>query len=157
MRSWESSLSQIPGTLISMETPTERSPLGLIQEDLRDSPWRLLVACMMLNQTSMRQVRPVLWSFFATWPGPEEARAADPTSMAEMLKSLGLQNRRSRLLIRMSEAFLSWDPATDVSTLPGLGRYAADSYNMFVRGTLVPTAEDKELRKYVAWATGGPG
>ncbi len=137
-----------------METPTERSPLGLIQEDLRGNPWRLLVACMMLNQTSMRQVRPVLWSFFSVWPGPEEASRADQASMAEMLRSLGLQNRRSRLLIRMSEAFLAWDPSSDVSTLPGLGKYAADSYNMFVRGTLVPTVEDKELRKYVAWATG---
>lgn len=137
-----------------METPTERSPLGLIQEDFRGNPWRLLVACMMLNQTSMRQVRPVLWSFFSVWPGPEEASRADQASMAEMLRSLGLQNRRSRLLIRMSEAFLAWDPSSDVSTLPGLGKYAADSYNMFVRGTLVPTVEDKELRKYVAWATG---
>ncbi len=109
---------------------------------------------MMLNQTSMRQVRPVLWSFFSVWPGPEEASRADQASMAEMLRSLGLQNRRSRLLIRMSEAFLAWDPSSDVSTLPGLGKYAADSYNMFVRGTLVPTVEDKELRKYVAWATG---
>lgn len=135
-----------------MDTPRHRSPLGLIQEDLRWEPWRLLVACMMLNQTSMKQVRPVLWTFFATWPDPEAAAEADQASMAEMLQPLGLQNRRSGMIIRMSRAFLDWLPSQDVRELPGVGKYAADSYNMFVRGDLVEDVTDKELRKYVAWA-----
>lgn len=137
-----------------MDTPRHRSPLGLIQEDLRWEPWRLLIACMMLNQTSIKQVRPVLWSFFATWPDPELAAAADQRAMAEMLQSLGLQNRRSEMIIRMSRAFLDWLPSQDILALPGIGKYAADSYNMFIRGDLVEAVTDKELRKYVSWALG---
>lgn len=137
-----------------MDTPRHRSPIGLIQEDLRWEPWRLLVACMMLNQTSMKQVRPVLWTFFATWPSPEDAAAADQTKMAEMLQSLGLQNRRSEMIVRMSRAFLDWLPSQDVRELPGVGKYGADSYNMFIRGDLVEDVTDKELRRYVSWALG---
>lgn len=74
--------------------------------------------------------------------------------MAEMLQSLGLQNRRSEMIIRMSRAFTGWLPSQDVRGLPGIGKYAADSYNMFVRGDLVEDVADKELRKYVAWARG---
>jgi methyl-CpG-binding domain protein 4 len=137
-----------------VDTPTRRSPLGLIQEDLRWEPWRLLVACMCLNQTSIRQVRPVIWTFFATWPEPEQAASAPQGEMAAMLQSLGLQNRRSGLIIRMSRAFLDWLPSQDVRELPGVGKYAADSYNTFIRGDLAEGATDKELMKYVSWALG---
>ena len=132
--------------------PCRRSPLGLIQEDLRYEPWRLLVACLMLNQTSIRQVRPVIWTFFARWPTPEDAAEAGPDDMAETIRSLGLQRRRAGLLIRMSRAYTGWLPEQDVLELPGVGKYAADSYNMFIRGNVVTDVTDKELRKYVDWA-----
>lgn len=34
------------------------SPFGLIEEVLYQDPWRLLLACMLLNKTSGRAVRP---------------------------------------------------------------------------------------------------
>ena len=33
------------------------SPFGLIEEQLYDDPWKLLVACILLNKTSITQVR----------------------------------------------------------------------------------------------------
>ena len=33
-----------------------QSPFGLIEEELYDDPWRLLLACLLLNKTSGRQV-----------------------------------------------------------------------------------------------------
>ena len=34
------------------------SPYGLIEEQLFGDPWRLLVACILLNQTAAKGVRP---------------------------------------------------------------------------------------------------
>lgn len=39
-----------------------------------------------------------------------------------------------------------------VEDLYGIGKYAADSYNMFVKGYLVEGVEDKELKNYLVWA-----
>ncbi len=50
----------------------------------------------------------------------------------------------------MSKAFI--DGFTDPLELPGIGKYGADSYNMFVGGEIVDDVKDKELRNYVAWA-----
>lgn len=134
-------------------TPDETSPLGLIQEELWLEPWRLLVACLMLNQTSIKQVRPIIFPFFERWPTPEAASSADPSEMEDAVRHLGLQRRRTRLLMAMSLAFPSWD-GVDVTALPGVGKYAADSYEIFVRRRLVPDPTDKELIKYVGWAKG---
>jgi len=136
-------------------TPLDVSPYCLIQEELRGNPWRLLVACMMLNQTSIKQVRPIIWDFFVRWPTASAAASADVDEMADFIRTLGLQNRRAALIVKMSAALCSWDGSGDVRSLPGVGRYASDSYRMFVSGDLVEDVADKELRRYVEWATDG--
>lgn len=135
-----------------MRTPLERSPYGLIQEDLRDQPWKLLVACSMLNLTHIRQVRPVIWKFFEEFPDARAAAKGDVGRIAELLKPLGLQNRRAVNLIKLSTAFDSmWDSVTE---LPGVGKYAADSYRMFVEGYLDVVPTDSKLKAYLEWALG---
>lgn len=136
-----------------MKTPLERSPYGLIQEDLRDQPWRLLVACMMLNLTNIKQVRPVIWEFFRLYPDPEATSKADQPSLATLLKPLGLYNRRSKMIIRFSMEYAQggW---CDVKKLPGVGTYASDSYEMFVIGNLNIEPTDSKLKKYKEWALG---
>lgn len=49
----------LPGARLSagVECVPPVSPYGLIQEHLYQDPWKVLVACMLLNQTSGRQVR----------------------------------------------------------------------------------------------------
>lgn len=42
----------------------------------------------------------------------------------------------------------------DVRDMHGIGKYGADSYNMFVRGYLVEDVKDKELKNYVSWVKG---
>jgi methyl-CpG-binding domain protein 4 len=132
-----------------MDTPKIKSPFGLIQEELRDQPWRLLVACVMLNLTSIRQVRPVIKLFFQKYPDAEACSMADLGELADMLKPLGLYNRRAATLVKLSIAFLkSWKDITD---LPGVGKYAADSWKMFVEGRLDVEPSDSKLQKYLDW------
>lgn len=142
-----------------MKTPREISPYSLIQEHLRDQPWRLLVAVIMLNQTSARQARPVWEEFFKIWPTPYYVWSNDPkqieqtlSRMREVLRPIGFQNRRAERIWKMTEQFIfTWD-GVDPLDLYGIGKYGADSYNIFVKGNIVEDVQDKELRNYVNWA-----
>lgn len=140
-----------------MQTPRETSPFALIQEELRDRPWRLLVACVMLNQTSIKQVRPVIWKVFERWPTDVELAQADPEELAECIKTLGFQNRRARSLIRMSSEYVNGFDWDDVTELHGIGEYAADSWRIFVLEDCPGSegeVDDEKLKKYVGWAVG---
>ena len=133
----------------------ERSPYGLIQEDLCDRPWRMLIACIMLNLTNIKQVRPIIWKFFEEYPDEVAAARADKETLATMLQPLGLHNRRAGSIIKFSTAYATggW---TDVLKLPGIGKYAADSYEIFVVGNLDVRPTDSKLKLYLKWALGRP-
>lgn len=134
-----------------MKTPRQTSPYALIQESLRDDPWRLLVACIMLNQTSGKQVKQVLPTFFERWPDAASLQAALPLDVLEVIRPLGLYERRTKAIFRMTQDMLDGNPVDDFY---GVGRYALDSYRMFVDpGEIVMDVQDKELKNYVKWAT----
>lgn len=134
-----------------MKTPLEMSPYRYFQERYRDDPWRLLVVVMMLNQTSGKQVERVHGDFFRLWPTAEVAANGDQEAMAVVLRPLGFYNRRSKQIIKMSAVFIQrkWQKSYE---LPGIGKYGADSYTIFIEGLLIDDVEDKELKRYVKWA-----
>ena len=80
---------------------------------------------------------------------------ADPSEVELLVTYLGLQRRRSQALIRMSTAYACWWDGRDPTDLPGIGRYGADSYRIFIRGELDVQPTDKELRKYLEWINAG--
>lgn len=144
-----------------MQTPRQISPYRLMQEEFRDEPWKLLVCCIMLNQTSAKQARPVWTKFFQRWPTlhhfwQEASICPVLIEMIDMIRPLGFQNRRSWSIWKMSFDFYALrpdlHPEIDVKDLHGIGKYGADSYNMFCRGYLVEDAQDKELKNYLHWA-----
>ncbi|CAI5501172.1 unnamed protein product [Closterium sp. Naga37s-1] len=98
------------------------SPFGLIQERLYRDPWKLLVACMLLNKTAGRQLHKVIWDLFRLIPTPEAAIAAPTAEIARTIQSLGLHNKRAAMIQRFSEEFLRGD-WTDVRQLHGIGKY----------------------------------
>ena len=127
------------------------SPLKLIQEELSHDPWKLLVACIMLNQTSYKQVRPIIWSFFETYPDATTLSHTDANDVAKLIRPLGFQNRRAKTLVRFSREYAAGD-WSDPSDLHGVGKYAADSYAMFVEGNVRNTdPTDKKLAAYKQW------
>lgn len=146
-----------------MQTPSERSPYGLIQEDLRNYPWRLLVCCILLNLTSRKQAEPVWNELFRRWPNwmslLESPREVVKQELVELFKPLGLQNKRADSVIKMTEGVehqfrtLRRDRSQiKPRELYGIGKYGADSYEVFIKGKLVDDVKDKELRRYYEWA-----
>lgn len=154
-----------------MRTPAVTSPanggLGLMQERLRNDPWALLVGCILYARVRGATAWPILCAILRRWPRPaslaaqwlmaHELMAPDPRDeLEDILRPLGFQRRRAEAVWRMTMGYLRIRPhlrdAADVTELYGLGRYAADSWQIFVRGRIVGTPEDKELRAYVRWA-----
>jgi methyl-CpG-binding domain protein 4 len=134
-----------------MRTPDIISPWSLLQEEFQSDPWKVLIACKMLNQTGYKQVRKIIFDFFKRWPGPTEAAIADPNEMVKMLRPLGFYNVRTKQIMRFSKEYLekSW---SDPKELYGIGKYAADSYRIFIQRSLDVKPTDKKLIRYVDWA-----
>lgn len=135
------------------------SPYGLLEEELFTDPWKLLVACMLLNKTTGGQVRKVIWDLFALCPTPAAAAVADPAAIEGIIKPLGLFRKRAVMVQRMSDEYVNkeWK---DPSELHGIGQYAADAYYIFCRGLWKEVEpQDKDLKRYKEWlaSTGGLG
>jgi adenine-specific DNA glycosylase len=128
----------------------EISPLNLLQERFREEPWKMVVLCIMLNQTHYKQVDRVRDNFFKEWPSPEDAAYADKDKMREILRPLGFYNRRTKSIMQFSKEYFTggW---TDIGELYGVGKYARDSWLIFQEGIIPTDVTDKKLIKYVDW------
>jgi methyl-CpG-binding domain protein 4 len=127
------------------------SPFGLLEEELYSNPWKLLVACMLLNKTTASQVRTVIWKLFSTYPTPEAAIAANTTDLEVLLRPLGLFRKRALAIQKLSEEYLNsnWQRPEE---LHGIGKYAADAYYIFCRNEWRDVQpDDKDLKKYRDW------
>ena len=141
------------------------SPYGLIEELFADHPWKLLVCCLLLNLTTRKQLDPVLYHFFETFPTPESLLGCEnnQNKILRIIAPLGLQSRRTQTLLRFSKEFLEWrrlkqkqlpfaepkenkeeeqmslEKSRSVRDLHGVGRYAQQAYDIFclrkVKGT----------------------
>lgn len=108
---------------------------------------------MMLNCTSRKQVEKVLPAFIQRWPEPQAFVVADPVEVAALCKPLGFANRRTTNMFKMTDRFLS-APWNDPRELPGIGEYAARSYEIFCMdkvGDVDP--KDHALTRYWNWRT----
>lgn len=129
----------------------KRSPFGLIQEDIWPNEWLMLIACMMLNCTSRKQVDKILPQFINNWSEPEEFLRADYNEVVQLCRPLGFANRRTKNMFDMTNMYLmkNW---THVNQLPGIGEYASRSWELFFKG-IVGTTEptDGALSIYWRW------
>jgi len=139
------------------------SPFSLLEEATWADPWLTLVACALLNKATAGAVRRVLPRLLQAAPTAEAAAAADPATLAPILRPLGLQTQRATTVVRLSAAFVQSGWA-DPAELPGVGPYASAAYWIFCAGqweAFIGSASpsDKDLAAYVRFleATGGRG
>ena len=110
-----------------------KSPYDLLQERFWPNEWKILVVCLMLNQTSRKQVEPMIEAFFEKYPDPDAVLRASESKLFSILKPLGLANKRVLTLKKFSLGYLGgdWNTAKD---LYGCGKYADDAYRIFIKG-----------------------
>lgn len=87
---------------------------GLIQEDLSDDPYRLLIAVIFLNKTKGQAAVPVFWKVMERYPKPEKLAAAHTKELVKMIGHLGLQNQRALKCINLSKMWVEQMPAKGV-------------------------------------------
>ncbi len=132
----------------------------ILQEVYRNDRWKMMIGCILLNQTTRAQVDTVRHQLFETYPDALAMAEANPDIVAEIIRPCGLQNRRTKSIINFSNAWINWEPETPIIKYPGIGTYAEDSWNIFVDGKLDMYIEwiegkpdiqvgDKELKKYL--------
>jgi endonuclease III len=119
----------------------------LIQEDYLDSPWKMTVICILLNQTTNLQVRKVLDPLFKLIESPEKCSGMKMENIYEIIKGTGFGNIKSKRIISMSRKWV--DGFSEVEELPGVGKYAKESWEIFVNGKINFTPSDKKLRMYL--------
>ena len=80
--------------------------MAIIQQEFQHDPWKMLVGCIMLNQTSNKNVRQVIYSFFDKWPTPHHVINADEDEIREHIRPLGFYNRRTTTIMRFSHEYI---------------------------------------------------
>ena len=118
----------------------------LLQEIYQNDDWKMLVCCMLLNQTNRKQVDTIRDKLFRTYPTANHMMKAKTEILVEILRPLGLYNRRANSLIKMSEGYVR---GLDINELYGIGRYALDSYEIFQRGNYNVKPSDLVLQEYL--------
>jgi adenine-specific DNA glycosylase len=128
----------------------------LLQEKYRDDPWKLLVCCILLNQTTRKQVDKVEEKLFERFPGCVQMASADHRDIFDIVKSLGFGRTRARRLKLFSSDWLvvtnegrNLPTSATVRAMHGIGKYACDSYRIFVIGQDNVVPDDKELKAYL--------
>ncbi|KAK6354554.1 hypothetical protein TWF696_003696 [Orbilia brochopaga] len=157
----ESPSKRIPaGTSIIVPPPLDAPRFGLIQEEVRDNPYHLLVAVIFLQKTKGSSAIPVFRDFISKWPTPEELlHNGSEEDVRQCFVSLGLQTTRARSVWNIATYFSrinpddklqgpdQWIPRSDyvpedptgskrkwgctIGSIPGCGKYAIDSWRIF--------------------------
>ena len=120
----------------------------LLQEIYQPDGWKMLTCCMLLNLTNRKQVDTVRDELFKRYPTPKDMMNANQSELAELLKPLGLYNRRAKSLKKMSEGYVKGFNSVD--ELYGIGKYAMDSWEIFQNNNRNVNPTDKVLLAYLS-------
>ena len=95
---------------------------------------------------------PYIWKFFKRYPSPETVTDACLSDIREMIKPLGLSQKRSVALVRMSDDYISKDWKVNPAVLYGIGKYGSDVYRIFCTGEWSSVKpKDHALNDYHMW------
>ena len=119
----------------------------LLQEIYQPDGWKMLTCCMLLNLTNRKQVDVIRDELFKRYPTPKKMMKANESELAELLKPLGLYNRRAKSLKKMSEGYVKGFKSVD--ELYGIGQYAKDSWEIFQNNNMNIKPNDKVLQEYL--------
>lgn len=107
----------------------------------------MLVCCILLNQTANTQVRKTLPALFELIPDPQSACGVNIGDLQEIIRSTGFSKVKSDRIIGLSKKWILG--FTSVLELPGVGKYASDSWEIFVNNNLDVKPTDKKLLAYL--------
>ena len=144
-----------------------RVVLGWHRHNPRSFPWResrdpyeLLVGEVLLQRTRGEHVVPVFEAFIGRWPTAQDLSRARTSSIASVIRPLGLA-KRAPVLKRLGTALAELDSVPEdpkaLTALPGVGPYAAHAVPVFTLDRRLPVVDwviARVLRRYFGLADG---
>jgi methyl-CpG-binding domain protein 4 len=100
---------QPPGLSFELKTPE----YGLIQERICESLYALVIQAILWNKTKGTAARPILWKVLCAFPTPESLASADPIAVQDIIRVLGLQERRAQSLVKMANVWVTAPPSAE--------------------------------------------
>jgi methyl-CpG-binding domain protein 4 len=122
--------------------------VDLIQTHYLGEPWKIMITCILLNQTTNVQVRPVIRQLFARFPTPNSFDESDRSEIAEILRPCGFQNVKAKRIIKFTRVWNSGE--RDPNKFPGIGPYGRDAWKIFIEGKKNFIPCDKKLNLYLS-------
>jgi A/G-specific adenine glycosylase len=113
-------------------------------------PFRVLVAEVLLQRSRARTVDIVYQRLFARWPTPEAMSRAHVSTLASVIRPLGLVSRAVTLKSLAARVALMGrvpDSMESLMSLPGVGRYAAAA-TIAAGGGRLPLVDSVSARVY---------
>lgn len=121
--------------------------ISIIQEEYKNDPWKVLVCCILLNQTNNKQVRPLIKNFFLKWPNSSVLMKEDSKVISDFIKPTGFQNVKAR---RLKSFSVEWtEGVRDPSLFTGIGKYGKEAWRIFVENDFNFSPSDKKLKIYL--------
>lgn len=134
----------------------QTSPYNTRQEQYRHDPWKMLMVCFMLNQTSHKQVDQIRHEFFSRYPNAQALLDAEENEVRELIRPLGFYNRRVKtwkdFCQQWIEAGTDFPTVDQLAEMKGIGKYALDSWKVFQLYEYNTDVQDHVLNWYVDWA-----
>jgi A/G-specific adenine glycosylase len=125
----------------------------------RDFPWRhtndpyaVLIAEMLLRKTTAQQVDGLYKALIGKYPNAKSLSEADENELRDMIKPLGMEHKRAKLLKEVSrviiESYKGLIPSEqkELLQLPGIGPYAANAVLSFSHAQNVPMVDTNFVR-----------
>ena len=121
----------------------------------RRDPYAILIGEVLLQRTRGENVAPVYDEFLGRWPEPANLARARESSIASVIRPLGLA-KRAPMLRDLGRALVSrgstqlTDPA-ELLSLPGVGPYTAHAVLVFAMDRTLPLVDwviARVLRRY---------
>jgi methyl-CpG-binding domain protein 4 len=126
--------------------------LDLIQTHYIGNPWKIMISCILLNQTNNRQVRPVIIKFLEVFPTPNSLDESHLDIISQILKPTGFQNIKAKRILNFTKVWNSGE--RDPNKFPGIGPYGRDTWKIFMEDKTDFIPEDKKLSAYLAQLNG---
>lgn len=115
------------------------------------SPYKVLIAELMLQRTQAKQVAQIFKNFIDTYPTIGEAAAADPQKVSGILEPLGLRHRIPRIIDILRKIVIEYggrvpDDYKRLISIRGIGPYIASAVLCFGYGKPVPVVDVNVVR-----------
>jgi len=117
-----------------------------------NDPYSILIVEMLLRKTTAQQVNGVYEALISKYPDVKSLSEADEDELRDMIKCLGIEHKRAKLLKEVSTVILKNyngvipSAQKELLELPGIGLYAANAILSFSHGQDVPMVDTNFVR-----------